>query len=65
MTAEPGKPYEEWTFGEIVEYASQRIHGALLESGGRGLKTEVHVQLSGVLRWKEAGDKRQSQKKGS
>jgi len=37
------KTLEEMTFDELVELASHRIHSALLEGGGKEMKSTIHL----------------------
>jgi hypothetical protein len=36
---------------ELVEEATRRIHMQLLEEGGKGMKSEVHLWMSTAIRW--------------
>jgi hypothetical protein len=47
------KKLEELTFDELVELATQRIHSALLEGGGKSMKTAVHMWLQQAMLWNE------------
>jgi hypothetical protein len=51
------KTIEEMTFDELAQWAAHRIHAALLEEGGKGLKREVHLWLSQAILWNKAQPK--------
>ncbi|MFC1453635.1 hypothetical protein ACFLQL_00460 [Verrucomicrobiota bacterium] len=36
------KTLEEMTFDEFVEYAATRVHSALLEGGGKSMKSTIN-----------------------
>lgn len=38
------------TFDEMVEYVTIKVHSALLEGGGKQMKSEIHLRLDQALR---------------
>jgi len=45
------KPIKTMTFDELVDMATRRIHSALLEGGGKEMKSEVYTMLSNAIIW--------------
>jgi|GEM_PF-6580468 len=46
-------PLGEMTFDELVEMTTHRIHSGLLEGGGRGMKSAVHMWLQQAILWSQ------------
>ena len=46
------------TFDQLVEEATLRIHGALLEGGGPAMKAAVYLWLQQAIIWKEKNEKK-------
>lgn len=44
---------EDTPFDEIVDEATQGIHAALLEDGGKGMRRAVFMWLSTAAQWRE------------
>lgn len=42
---------EDMTLEELADYATMRIHLALLQEGGKGMKSEVYLWLSQAIIW--------------
>lgn len=43
------KTASEMTFNEFVDTATQQIHSALLEGGGKQMRSSVHALVATVL----------------
>lgn len=52
MKPKPKTPKKK-TFDELVEVATQRIHSALLEGGGREMKRAIHLWMGQAIIWRE------------
>lgn len=44
-------PFKDQTFDDLVRDATRRIHEGLLEHGGPGMRSAVHVSLDIAIRW--------------
>lgn len=55
---------QDMTFEELGELATNRIHSALLEGGGKAMKFEVHVWLDLAIRWDKKRHEKQKKAKG-
>jgi hypothetical protein len=42
---------QDKTFDELVEEATIKIHSALLEGGGKAMKSEIYTQLANTCSW--------------
>ena len=52
------KTLEEMDFKELTEFATVRIHVALLEEGGKGMRAAVSLWLNQAIMWdRNLGDK--------
>jgi len=47
------KQLEDMSFEELVDYVTMRIHLGLLEGGGKGMKSTVHMWLSQTIVWSQ------------
>jgi hypothetical protein len=45
------KNEKDWTYNELVEEATREIHSALLEGGGRNMRSTVHMWLNQAILW--------------
>ncbi len=52
------KKLEDMTFEEVVDYAAQQIHFALLERGSKGFKSCLFLWMDQAIRWQEFQDRR-------
>lgn len=59
------KTLEDYTFVELVQEATEQAHGALLEQGGRGLKSSIHMWMSTAIRWHIEQQRQEAEAKAS
>ena len=45
------KTIEEMTFDELVKLATIQIHSALLEGGGKSMKSSVWMWMNQAINW--------------
>lgn len=50
--------FEDLTFDELVEEATRRIHSALLDGGGKEMKSKIFLYMSSAIQWSQAQDKK-------
>lgn len=51
------KPLENLNFSELVNVASQNILLSLIEEGGKGFKSAIHLWLSQAILWNKEKEK--------
>jgi len=52
--AKKGMRLEDMTYEELVEHVTQRVHLALIEEGGKGMRRTIHLWLSQAILWSKA-----------
>ena len=50
------KDIQEVTFDDLVNESAVRIHSALLEGGGREMKSALHQCMAKALEWKQSSE---------
>ena len=48
------KAVKDWTFDELANEVTRRLHDALIRGGGKEMRAEFHLIYNIITQWQEA-----------
>lgn len=54
---------EDMSFNELTSYVTSRVHIALLEEGGKGMRQEIGLWLGQAIHWNQLQEEKEKAEK--